>query len=210
MHTRDRDAWEKDYSTRGPVWSGAAPDLPFLPVSSRVLELGCGNGKTLAGMLNKGWEVTATDFSCNAISLCRQVLPADSSCELLLSEAGTLPFRPGSFDAVFAYHILGHLTSDDRNFAPPEIERILSPNGRLFFCEFSKEDFRFGKGTETQPGTFVRGNGIRTHYFTEEEVRNLFPQSSMESLDTRTWTMRIRGRDYTRSEIFAVFKKQNP
>ncbi|MFA4861186.1 class I SAM-dependent methyltransferase [Methanoregula sp.] len=210
MHNRDKEAWEKDYSARGPVWSGAVPGLPFLPVSSRVLELGCGNGKTLAGMLNKGWEVTATDFSRNAVSLCRQVLPCGSSCELTLSDARRLPFRTGSFDCVFAYHVLGHLAADDRVFVADGIERILCPGGSLFFCEFSKEDFRFGKGTETGPGTFVRGNGISTHYFTEEEVRNLFLQFDTESLDKKTWTMRIRGRDYTRSEIYAVFKKQNP
>lgn len=207
MPNRDRDAWDKDYSARGPVWSGAVADLPALPESSRVLELGCGNGKTLAGMLNKGWRVTATDFSSRAIALSRRIPSSGSAAELILSDARISPFRPGSFDAVFALHVLGHLLADERVSAVREIERVLRPGGSLFFGEFSVNDFRFGKGTGAGPGTFVRGNGIRTHYFTADEVHDLFASFGVALLEERTWPMRIRGKDFTRSEITAVLVK---
>ena len=34
----------------GPLWGGAVHSLPALPDHARVLELGCGNGKTLSAM----------------------------------------------------------------------------------------------------------------------------------------------------------------
>ncbi|WP_321507909.1 class I SAM-dependent methyltransferase [uncultured Methanoregula sp.] len=208
MHHADRDTWDKDYSKRGNLWSGAVHALPVLPAFSRVLELGCGNGKTLAGMIPCGWDVVATDFSLAAVSLSRKAVRGDSSCTVVLSDARFSPFCSESFDAIFAWHILGHLTKLDRILSVFEITRILRPGGYIFFSEFSEEDFRFGKGAQIEPGTFIRGNGIRTHYFTMDEVRDLFTCFDEESLGDRAWTMRIRGNDFVRSEIKAVFAKR--
>jgi SAM-dependent methyltransferase len=210
MQHDDRDTWDNDYSKRGHVWGGAVHPLPILPATARVLELGCGNGKTLSGMLQCGWDVVATDFSLAAATLSRKAVSPDSSCDVVLSDARVSPFQSGSFDAVFVYHLLGHLTGDDRMVCTGEIERVLSRHGRIFFCEFSERDFRFGKGVEMELGTFVRGNGIRTHYFTVDEVRNLFAVCDEESVRDRSWTMRIRGKEFIRSEIQAVFVKRDP
>ncbi len=208
MQHGDRDTWDKDYSARGHVWGGSVHALPSLPASARVLELGCGNGKTLAGMLQRGWDVVATDFSLPAAVLSRNAVPGTASCEVVLSDVRFSPFRSGSFDAVFVYHVLGHLTAADRIMCAREIGRVLRSRGRIFFCAFSEKDFRFGKGTLTEPGTFVRGNGIRTHYFTTDEVLDLFAPYDQESVDTRSWPLRVRGKDYIRSEIQAVFVKR--
>ena len=55
-------AWDKDYASRGRLWGGAVMDLPHLPEGSAVLELGCGDGKTLSGMPG-GWKIVALDIS---------------------------------------------------------------------------------------------------------------------------------------------------
>ena len=209
MQHWDRDTWDKDYSARGHVWGGSVHVLPTLPASARVLELGCGNGKTLAGMLQRGWDVIATDFSLPAAVLSRKAVPDTASCEVVLSDARVLPFRSGSFEDVFVYHVLGHLTAADQVVCAREIGRVLRSRGRIFFCAFSEKDFRFGNGIMTEPGTFMRGNGIRTHYFTLDEVRTLFSPCDEESVDTRSWSMRVRGKDYIRSEIQAVFVKRD-
>ena len=71
MLMSDSGPWDEDYARRGILWSGAIRDLPDLPLRSRVLELGCGNGKTLFAMLQRGWDVTAIDFAPKAVLLCR-------------------------------------------------------------------------------------------------------------------------------------------
>jgi ubiquinone/menaquinone biosynthesis C-methylase UbiE len=43
-----RDAWEAVYRTRGRTWGGSPGCLPPIHPGSRVLELGCGDGKTLS------------------------------------------------------------------------------------------------------------------------------------------------------------------
>ena len=67
----DSGAWEEDYTRRGMLWGGVIHDLPDLPLRSRVLELGSGNGKTLRAMIQRGWDVTAIDFSPRAVTMSR-------------------------------------------------------------------------------------------------------------------------------------------
>ncbi len=199
------DAWDRDYRSRGRLWGGGAKNLPELPRGSRVLELGCGDGKTLAAMQGRGWDVTAIDISPEALRLSRSALGTEVN--LLLADARHLPFKGESFDTVFAFHVTGHVLQAGRELIAREVGRVLRLGGRLFFREFGAEDMRAGRGEEVEQGTFRRGGGVITHYFTEEEVAGLFCDMKPLSLQTRRWKMRIKGEDFWRSEVEAVFIK---
>ena len=203
----DSGPWEKEYTRRGMLWSGATHDLPDLPLHSRVLELGCGNGKTLFAMIQRGWDVTAIDFSSRAVALSREVCGGPSHGHLMVADACCPPFKNDSFDAVFAIHVLGHMYEPERDQITTTLHHILKPKGILFFSDFSTEDFRFGKGHETEPATFSRSPGIITHYFTREEVIDLFPRLMPVSISIHQWPMRVLGRTLVRSEIQARFTK---
>ena len=156
-------------------------------------------------MIHRGWKVTTLDFSSRAVLLARDA--GGISADLVIGDARAVPFRPETFDAVFAHHVLGHMQRGDREEIAREIFRVIRPGGNLYFNDFSTADFRFGKGCETEPGTFRRGNGICTHYFTVDEVTDLFSCFAVISVDYRDWTMRIRGRNLPRSEVAAVVGK---
>jgi SAM-dependent methyltransferase len=199
------NAWDKDYRSRGRLWGGGAKNLPELPEGSRVLELGCGDGKTLAAMQGRGWDVTAIDISPEALRLSRSA--QGTGVSLLLADARHLPFKGESFDAVFAFHVTGHVLQAGRELIAREVGRVLRPGGRLFFREFGAEDMRAGRGEEVEPGTFRRGSGVITHYFTEEEAAGLFCHLTALSLQTRGWKMKVNGEDFWRCEVEAVFFK---
>lgn len=203
----DQRAWEEDYCQRGILWSGQIRYLPELPPASRVLELGCGNGKTVSAMIRRGWDVTAVDFSSRAVAFCGQAFSDLSHGQAMIADARWSPFRDAVFDAVFAVHVTGHMPAPDRKRIAGEVIRLLKPGGMLFFCEFSPDDFRFGKGHETEEATFRRGNGIITHYFSEPEVDGLFSGLTPVSVNTHRWPMRVRGCSLVRSEITAVFTR---
>jgi ubiquinone/menaquinone biosynthesis C-methylase UbiE len=183
-------------------------DLPF-PASSglKALEIGCGNGKTIAGLHGKGWEVTGLDYSSHAITLCRSTLMETCRGRLVVADAQTLPFSDESFDLVLLIHVLGHMNRTGRGQMVRECVRVLKNNGSILFRDFSTRDFRFGKGTEVEPGSYRRGNGILTHYFTNDEICSMIPLTA-ESVSTSRWTMRVRGIDLMREEIDAIFKKE--
>jgi SAM-dependent methyltransferase len=200
-------AWEEDYTRRGILWSGVTHDLPELSLGSRVLELGCGNGKTLSVMIQRGWDVTAIDLSPKAVALSRDVVKGSITAEVMVADARSTPIKSNSFDAVFAVHVTGHMHEPDRQEIAREVTRTLKPGGILFFCDFSTGDFRFGKGHKTEMSTFKRGTNIITHYFTRQEVIDLFSKLSPGSITLHQWPMRVRGKDLVRSEIKAVFSK---
>jgi SAM-dependent methyltransferase len=188
-------AWEEDYTRRGILWSGVTHDLPELSFGSRVLELGCGNGKTLPVMIQRGWHVTAIDLSRKAVSLSRNVLKGSSAAEIMVADARSTPIKSNSFDAVFAIHVTGHMYEPDRQEIAREVIRTLKPGGILFFCDFSTGDLRYGKGHKTETSTFKRGTNIITHYFTRQEVIDLFSKLTPGSITLHEWPMRVRGKD---------------
>lgn len=203
------ECWEENYVSRGPLWGGAVHSMPALPDHARVLELGCGNGKTLSAMNRCGWDVTGIDLSPRALRLALQASPEEHKITLAGADIRQLPFCAGSFDGVVAFHVLGHLSAGDRGTSLQELSRVTRAGGRVFFRDFSTRDFRYGRGKETEPGTFLRGNGIQTHYFTEKEVVDLFTGFVAESTGACTWQMRVKGTEYVRSEITATFVKKN-
>jgi len=199
--------WEVEYLSKGAVWGGAVHHLPVLPQGSRVLELGCGNGKTLSAMIGRSWNVIAIDFSSRAIEMSRMMTGTQQKAEVCVADARHLPFTPERFDAVFAIHILSHLNKTDRTRAVAEAVRVLKTGGILYFSGFSTEDFRSGKGLAVEDGTVKRGSGICTHYFTESETQDLFSNLTLETFTTERWSMHIRGQDFPRAEVQAAFIK---
>lgn len=208
MDTERRgDSWDADYRARGTLYGSAPQSIPEFPDGVTVLEIGCGNGKTLLALCQKNRAVVAIDYSPRAVTLARAKAYPEPGPRIIIADALTTPFRDRSFDAISACHILGHSTAHIRILIVRELMRLLRPGGLLWFLDFSSRDFRCGTGQETEEGTFKRGNGIMTHYFTEQEVRDLFSQFEPVSFRFENWTLRVRGTRYPRSEIVALFRR---
>jgi SAM-dependent methyltransferase len=202
-------AWDLEYINRGRLWAGAGPSLPSLPMGTLVLELGCGNGKTLTSMIRQGWRIVALDQSPQAVNLSRELLSASeqgSKVDLLVAQGCVLPFCFNSFDAIFAFHIFGHLWDKERRQMTSEVERVLRPNGKLFFRDFSVEDMRYGRGEMVEANTFRRSKGTIIHYFIEREMMDLFSSLRLNSCFKETWTLG-RVNSLQRSELVAEFTK---
>ncbi len=98
----------------------------------RLLDVGCGTGKSFLSMLAQGWEVTACDISPAMLELARE--KAGDAVELALADMLDLP-EFGEFDLVWSL-------DDAVNYllSPGELERALAgmranlaPTGLLLF-----------------------------------------------------------------------------
>ncbi|MBR2254692.1 MAG: class I SAM-dependent methyltransferase [Candidatus Methanomethylophilaceae archaeon] len=140
-----KDAWDGFYVRNGRAWGGNTP-LPEC-VSGDVLDLGCGNGKTVSSLLGRGCKVTGVDFSGVAIEMCRERFP---DCAFVCCDARSLPFADSSFDWVTAVHVLENLDGDQLSETAKEIGRVLRPGGSVFIRMFTANDFRSSKRESQQ------------------------------------------------------------
>lgn len=179
-----REVWDEFYRVNGRPWRGISDlgVLPF-PANGRILEVGCGNGKTIAALTEKGYRTAGVDFSQAAIDSCRKQFDCD--VDLQVASADRLPFGDQVFDGIVIFHLLEHLQSDELSRAVSESLRVLKCGCHIVVRVFSSDDMRSDKGRRMDDGTVVRGNGIRYRYFTESELRSLYSEGG-EIVELRT------------------------
>ena len=99
--------------------------------SSRILDIGCGNG-ALAGLLHaSGYEVVGVDADSSGIDIARKAFPGVEFHQVLIGGASTrfVSDVQGTFDTIIATDVIEHLyrPSDLIDYA----SRLLSANGRI-------------------------------------------------------------------------------
>jgi len=198
------ERWDSSYRSKGAMWRGLPLNDIRADDGSRILELGCGNGKTMSAVVGRDVRMVGLDFSMVGLKLC----PPDvmGRVELVQGDAGHLPFRDGCFDMVIAHHLLGHLALPHRLSAVSEIERVLSPGGEVRVLVLSTGDMRFSEGGEIEANTFLNGSGIATHFFSEAEVRELFSSMMEVSLSETVIEKRYSGMPVRRATIDGIFR----
>lgn len=176
MMSRARDAWQRLYSKHGMQYGGSGdigPLEPHLRQGMLVLDAGCGDGKTTVSLATRA-EVVGCDFSREALISLRTQRDSEGVVNLVECNITKLPFESEKFDAISCVHALSHLMERDRVVAAGELVRALKPGGHIFVEAFGRADLRYGEGEEAEDGSFLRGNGILTHYFREGEIESLF------------------------------------
>jgi len=101
------------------------PDQPAGVIRRRVLDLGCGTGRTTALLARWGW-VVGLDEAAWALASTSRRAPAAAPVR---GSATRLPFADGCFDLVCALDLVEHV-ADDRAVLE-EIGRVLRPAGLL-------------------------------------------------------------------------------
>ena len=124
-------AWYKILSPLALLLPGGIAGLEYLSLflsapetGGRLLEIGCGNGQTLAGMRDMGWDVEGVDVDPVALELAR-----NRGLTVHNGRLTDLNFGAELYDAVCMHHVIEHL--HDPSGMVAECERILKPGGRL-------------------------------------------------------------------------------
>ncbi|MFD2611676.1 class I SAM-dependent methyltransferase [Paenibacillus gansuensis] len=104
-----------------------------LGINTRILEIGCGTGKTACMLASLGHRVTAVDLHSEMIRKAKQrAAAAKTSIEFIQADAASLPFRDGEFDVVLVESVFNFA---DRSAALSECYRVLVPGGCAYIRE---------------------------------------------------------------------------
>ena len=104
----------------------------------RFLDLAAGTGdSTLALLRAKPQHVVALDFALNPLLIGKEKSSRSSFLmDVAAGDAMQLPFKPGSFDAVFIAYGIRNFSDRDRSLR--EIARVLLPSGILCVLELAR------------------------------------------------------------------------
>lgn len=117
---------------------------------SRILEIGCGEGRDAAALLERGHRLLATDVSPEAIFWCRSHFPAYVGAFQVLDCLTDDPKE--QFDYIYAVAVVHMLVRDeDRDGFYRFLRRHLKPGGIALICSMGD-------------GTMERSTDIRTAF----------------------------------------------
>jgi len=131
---KDVDAAHYEWQTAHPyisVTENTLLDGVEISARDRLLEIGCGEGANLYHLVRRAPKASffGVDFSSSKILFARSQMAVWGA----RADAGALPFRSGSFDAVLVRDVLHHV--QDRRAVLTEAIRILRPGGRITVIE---------------------------------------------------------------------------
>lgn len=106
--------------------------IPSFPLegNGQLLDLGCSWGRWTLAAAKRGFDVVGLDPSLGALMAAKRVSGSlGIRARYICGDARFLPFRDESFDAVFSYSVLQHLSETDVELALQDIARVLRPGG---------------------------------------------------------------------------------
>ena len=114
----------------------------FFSGGSRVLDLGCGAGRTTVPLRQAGYEMVGVDLAYPMVAQARRVSNLlQQDCTFITADATALPFPNASYDCIlFSYNgieLIPKLTGKRRTLS--ECFRILRQGGHLIFTTHAAE-----------------------------------------------------------------------
>jgi ubiquinone/menaquinone biosynthesis C-methylase UbiE len=101
-----------------------------LPNRCRILEVGCGTGRTACALAKMGHEVTAVDIRSNMIEKARKRASLEEvEVNWVIGDVHQLPFDADSYDALIVESVTVFVDSDR---AMGEYYRVLKPGAKLY------------------------------------------------------------------------------
>ena len=184
---------------------------PWLPIvgdrTCKALDLGCGDGHNSAALVAKGFEVTATDISFEALQLCRTNCP--QAALLNLDIACSFPFPACTFELIFADLSLHYFDWATTGRIVHQLEECLTDSGLLLARFNSANDVNWGSqkgvaiGGDTNFRTF---DGLEKRFFTEDCFARLFSADTWEILHLAESTSGKYGKEKACWELAAQLR----
>jgi SAM-dependent methyltransferase len=162
---------------------------------ARILDLGCGHGRTLAELLCGGYKnIIGIDFSFRMLKCCRSQL---ADVRLVQNDGQTIPLQKHSVDLVLLFAVLTCIPLDEeQRDLLREISRVLRPGGLLYISDLllnrdlrNLERYDRYAGEYGTYGIFELTEGVVVRHHRKEWIEELtgsFDHLEFEPFEVRT------------------------
>ncbi|MBU7001943.1 MAG: class I SAM-dependent methyltransferase [Theionarchaea archaeon] len=154
---------------------------------NRILDLGCGAGRHVICLAERGYDVYGLDLSPTALEYTIKCLSErELTAHVTLHDMVTLPYDDAYFDAVISVRVIHHNKIGDIRKTIQEISRVLRTGGLIWITVPVPRNERSATQKEIEPGTFIPADGCERglihHYFKKEELLSVFEGFSVIDL----------------------------
>lgn len=156
-------------------------NLPNVPQSGKLLEVGCGDGYNTLNLAQRGYEIIAIDVAKTGVKLAQELVKRKNvkNVQVLHMDASAMTFEDNYFDVVVdatCLHCI--LNLEDRKEVLAEIHRVIKPTGAFLGTTLSQPY------VGTMPsGLFIEHDEIMYSEFTPYEDGNPRPVRIVRTLE---------------------------
>ncbi|XP_027057352.1 methyltransferase-like protein 2 [Pocillopora damicornis] len=166
-------------------------EYPGCGKKKQILEVGCGVGNTVFPILEANNDPTlfvyCCDFSSNAINLVKEHPDySEDRCLAFVCDitdsSFVFPFPNESLDIIILIFVLSAVHPDKMPAVICRLSKLLKPGGLILFRDYGRYDMaqlRFKKGKCLSDNFYVRGDGTRVYFFTQDELSQMFQEAGL-------------------------------
>jgi len=157
-----------------------------------VLDLGCGAGRYTIPYAEAGYKCTGVDFSAEAIRLARQIAK-DKGLEIDYVQGNILDYEFNKYDIINDDGCLHHIAKEDWPKYQAALQKASKPGTYIRLKAFSRNCSFFENGEKLGSG-WIRNGTHCTYCFTEEELKELFKDYKITSIEDKAHPLDVKKR----------------
>jgi len=166
----------------------------------KMLDIGCGAGRHSIFLANLGCNVSAIDYSSNAIDILNLwAMERKLQIDTKVSSVIELPYAENSFSGIISVGVLCYLSINSIKKNVDEMYRVLKPGGKLFVNTRSNKDSRYLVGNKsTANHAVVTGDksvpwqgeiGMDMIFLSEEDAEQMFHKFKEINIERESFSM---------------------